>query len=661
MGSWPSGRDWIFSAKAFLAALLALWIAMYLGLPRPYWAMGSVYIVAHPLTGATRSKALYRMLGTLLGAAASVVMVPTLVNAPPLLMAAVAIWTGFLLYLALLQRTPRSYIFLLAAYTLPIVALPAVDNPAGIFDLAVARTEEICLGILCASVVGAVVLPSSVAGVLRDKSQQWMTDAALWAADMLSPSAGARVTRHHSRHRLAADILALDQLIIQLSYDTESATRVRAARELRGRMTMLLPVMSSLAAVVESLQCAGGLPPKLLAQMRAVKAWIRGGAMESPPPLVPTPAMPGSNAALITAAEDRIHQMMMLWRDCMTLCRSISTPHMQGKFTPEFLRWNVGQARHYDHGMLLFSTVTVALAIFAMGMLWIWTGWADGAGAVALAAVSCCFAAALDEPAPMMRSFFAWNAVCLVISMVMLFAVLPVAQNFELLALMLSVPYLIIGLLVAQPRFAMIGMPLAVVTANDIGLQGAYSANFHTFFNGTVAGIAGILFALVWTLLMRPFGTRAATRRLVRAGWGDIAENAISGKPHAHTRLRARMLDRLAQLVPRLAASDSEVSTDGFSEVRVELSTLALQREMAALSVDQQHAVKRVLRSVSGYYKARLVGKVEAPPPALRMRLDNAQQKVSSPIVLTALVELQISLFPPAAVPAHVPRMPDAR
>ena len=80
MMSWPSTRDWIFSFKAFIAAMLALWIAMYLGLPRPYWAMGSVYIVAHPLTGATRSKALYRVLGTLLGAAAGIAMVPPLVN-----------------------------------------------------------------------------------------------------------------------------------------------------------------------------------------------------------------------------------------------------------------------------------------------------------------------------------------------------------------------------------------------------------------------------------------------------------------------------------------------------------------------------------------------------------------------------------------------------
>jgi uncharacterized membrane protein YccC len=108
MIAWPSARDWIFSVKAFVAAMLALYIALALGLPRPYWAMATVYVVSHPLTGATRSKALYRCLGTLLGGAGAIAMVPPLVNEPALLMGAVALWTGTLLYVALMHRTPRS-------------------------------------------------------------------------------------------------------------------------------------------------------------------------------------------------------------------------------------------------------------------------------------------------------------------------------------------------------------------------------------------------------------------------------------------------------------------------------------------------------------------------------------------------------------------------
>ena len=40
--------------------MLALYLAFSLDLPRPYWALITAYIVARPLSGMTRSKALYR-------------------------------------------------------------------------------------------------------------------------------------------------------------------------------------------------------------------------------------------------------------------------------------------------------------------------------------------------------------------------------------------------------------------------------------------------------------------------------------------------------------------------------------------------------------------------------------------------------------------------
>jgi uncharacterized membrane protein YccC len=52
--NFPSLRDWIFSLKTFLAGMLALYIAFYFDLPRPYWALASVYIVSNPFVGATR-------------------------------------------------------------------------------------------------------------------------------------------------------------------------------------------------------------------------------------------------------------------------------------------------------------------------------------------------------------------------------------------------------------------------------------------------------------------------------------------------------------------------------------------------------------------------------------------------------------------------------
>ena len=62
----------LFSLKAFAAAMLALYVAYSLNLERPYWAMTTVYVVSQPFTGAIRSKGVFRLGGTITGAAAGV-------------------------------------------------------------------------------------------------------------------------------------------------------------------------------------------------------------------------------------------------------------------------------------------------------------------------------------------------------------------------------------------------------------------------------------------------------------------------------------------------------------------------------------------------------------------------------------------------------------
>lgn len=82
----PAGigrNEILFSLKAFVAAVAALWIALALNLQKPYGAMATAYIVMQPMAAAVTSKAVYRVLGTVLGAAMAVLLAPTL-QAPPL-------------------------------------------------------------------------------------------------------------------------------------------------------------------------------------------------------------------------------------------------------------------------------------------------------------------------------------------------------------------------------------------------------------------------------------------------------------------------------------------------------------------------------------------------------------------------------------------------
>lgn len=694
--AWPSARQWLFSLKAFAASMLALYIALALGLPRPYWAMATVYFVSHPLTGATRSKAAYRVAGTLLGATGAVATVPLLVNEPVLLMAAIALWTGALLYFSLLQRTPRSYIFLLAAYTLPIVALPAVSEPAQVFAIAVARIEEIVVGILCAGLVGSIVFPAKVAPALRARSATWLADAALWATDMLSPEPDANASRHGSRHRLATDILALDQLIAQLSYDTESADTLRHARALRERMTMLLPVLSSLAGLLQALRAhAHGMPAQLARQMADMRAWIHAGFHGPAPALGPAAApwreygkAPGWHAGLVATANDQLRTLAALCEDCHALQRGIGDQRGAGQAAAPVLRYRAraaDRAHHHDHGMLLYYACSTSLAVFCAGLLWIASGWEDGAGAVVVATITSCFFATVEEPRPVARAFMRWSVICFLVSCFYLFLVVPQAHNFETLVGMLAVPYMAIGMLISRPGFNLIAMLLSVNTASFGNFQSVYDANFLGTFNTSLASVGDMLFAPLWFMATRPFGARVAAHRLIRASWKDLAQAATRGEAPEQARLGSRMLDRLGQLVPRLAASDDKMSTDGFAELQVGFGALALQRNLAALRPAARRAVTRVLNGAAAHFRARLkAGHAMAPPEALSARIDKAIGEVAAQAdgvddgvdnaaagdavreTLAALVALQVTLYhaqphaPTGKVPAPpaLPRAP---
>ena len=94
--------------------------------------MAMSYIVAQPLAGAMRSKAAYRFIGTLLCAAMTLLLLPVLVYTLMLLTGAFALCIGVCIYFAVLNLSPRAYVFLLSGYTVAFIGFPRVDTPVDI-------------------------------------------------------------------------------------------------------------------------------------------------------------------------------------------------------------------------------------------------------------------------------------------------------------------------------------------------------------------------------------------------------------------------------------------------------------------------------------------------------------------------------------------------
>jgi uncharacterized membrane protein YccC len=663
----PPGRDWFYGVRTFAASMLALYIALLMEMPRPYWAMATVYIVSSPFVGPTSSKALYRAAGTLTGAAASVLIVPMFVQTPFLLAIIIALWTGTLLFLSLHLRTANSYALMLAGYTMPLISFPVVDNPQAVFDIAVSRTEEIFLGIICAAVVGSMFWPRRLAPVMQGAADKWFGDAAAYSERFLTRTTQAEDVGA-LRGAMVATFNTLELMIGQLPHEGARRQTVRNAKELRGRMIHLLPVIDALDDALWALERRTPLQLQTLAPLLdKTRAWLQetanGVSLEhwqalrgELARLQPAPEqLDDRHALLLSNALYRLGEWIDLWQDCRSLQQAIRSDD-QRPWRAVYRHWRLARITPFlDRGLMLYSVLTSVLAIIVASFLWILLGWTDGAAAVALAAVSCSFFAAMDDPAPQIYRFFFWTMLSVVFASLYLFVVLPNLHDFPMLVLAFAVPFICVGTLTVQPRFYLGTLLTIVNTSSFISIQSAYDADFLNFINSNLAGPVGLLFAFVWTLIMRPFGVELAAKRLTRFSWRDIVALTEPASLAVHRAMGAQMLDRLMQHLPRLTATAQDTGV-ALRELRVALNLLDLLAWLPRVHGAQQLMLRQVVNEVGGHFQACLKNRERLPvPKGLLMTMDRARRALNAQALgdssarlhlLHALSGLRLALLP---------------
>lgn len=626
----PPARDWFYGVRTFAASMIALYIALLLQLPRPYWAMATVYIVSSPFVGPTSSKALYRAVGTLIGAAGAVFLVPMLVQAPVLLTIAVALWTATLLFLSLHLRTANSYTLMLAGYTLPMIALPVVDNPLAVFDIASSRAQEICLGIVCAAVVGAMFWPRRLTPVFVGATGNWFAEAIRYSDTFLARDTAAD-TVGSLRASMVTTFNSLEMMIGQLSHEGARPQTVKNARELRGRMIHLLPVIDALDDALLAVEARAPQQAQTLQPLLAsTREWLRASADDASvarwsalreqlerlqPSVAELDERPG---LLLSNALYRLGEWIDLWQDCCSLKHAIAREDLS-PWRAVYRHWRLGRLTPFlDRGLMLYSVFSTFTAILAATALWVLTGWADGASAVILAAVACSFFAAMDDPAPQIYRFFFWTTLSVVFASLYLFLVLPNLHDFPMLVLAFAIPFICVGTLTVQPRFYLGTLLTIVNTASFISIQGAYDADFLAFVNANIAGPVGLLFAFLWTLVMRPFGVELAAKRLTRFSWRDIVGMTRPATLAEHRRLGVQMLDRLMQHLPRLSQTGQD-SGSALRDLRVGLNLLDLLAYLPRASAQPRAALEKVIAEVGAHFQACLDARerLHAPPALL--------------------------------------------
>lgn len=664
--------DLIFALKTFAASMLALVIALAMDLPRPYWAMATVYITSQPLAGATSSKAFFRVMGTLVGATMTVAMVPNLINAPELLCLAIALWVGLCLYLSLLDGTPRSYVFMLAGYTVALIGFPSVSEPGAIFDTAVARLEEISLGIICASLISTIVFPRSVAPAVAGRVDSWLLDARRLSQVVLLRE-GTNETSRGKRLKLATDIVEIDTLSTHLAYDRlTDRNAVTGLREIRVRMLMLLPVIASLEDRLAALgEEALRRQPELKRLLEDLAQWIASDVSARQPAeriramIAERQAVLDDSASweriIITSLLSRLRELVDLSRDCRELTEAIAGNRNVSTLDLAFhSEAGAAPVRHRDRGLALWSAAGAAVAILICCAFWIGTGWPDGASAPMMAAVACSFFAAQDEPARFIRSFGLWSLVAIVVVAIYLFALVPAISHIEVLVVALAPTFLLYGFLIARPATAGTGMALAANTATLLALQSTYIADFASYANSAVAFFVGVLIAELVTRIARGVGAEWIANRLVLSSWITIAVAAERRGKRDRAEFAGQMLHRLGLLVQRIAflSESDRRDADSLVQLRIGINIIDLRRARYGLAASTISVIDDMLDQLAIACRSYAGGGM---PRELLTSVDRAlAQAVKDPNdsaredALIGLVGIRRGLFPDA--PAYRPR-----
>ncbi|ONG57069.1 hypothetical protein BKE38_04750 [Pseudoroseomonas deserti] len=665
----PSLEDWLYSARSFAAAALALWIAFSLDLPRPYWAMGTVYIVAQPFAGALRAKATWRLVGTLCGGFFSILVFPQLVNAPPLAAAVLAIWIGLCLAASLYDPTPRGYAFMLSGYTAALICFPIVDSPQTVFDTAIWRMIEIGLGILCAWLMHGVLFPRQGAPRVLAASRAWLADLARFGADSLTrPHDPERFSAE--RRRIARDGAALAALFHQARYEVAGR---RAPLLWAGRLhehARALPTL--LTAIGERGRVLASLDPaaaKALDPLRQdIAGWLSASLEQAPganrllgaqrletrlaeAARNPHPAADPWAALLRDGLVERLRELVTHWRECLLLTERLLA-EKPSDAAPAAAGHLPG---HVDPLLVALSGLAAAGAVAIGAALWIGSGWSHGASMAMMGGVALCIFGQLDDPAPALRQFLIGSIAAVLLAGLYQFAILPQIDGLPLLLLALGLLYVPVGALMPQPALMAPALAVAVTLPTVISLQESYVAtDFAAYADGGLATVGGLGLALLLARLARSFGVAWRVKRLAAADRLDLARLAEGRVPADLRRILGVMLDRFEALAARLGAVDARaVPVAELSDLRAALNMLRLREQMAALPPGPRGALDALLQAVAAEARGRL------PPAELLDQMDRtlascaAAAAGSRPARQAALSisGLRLALFPDAPSP----------
>ncbi|MEV4607560.1 FUSC family protein [Neorhizobium sp. LMR1-1-1.1] len=609
----------LFSAKSFAAAMLAYYISLRIGLPKPFWAIVTVYIVSQTSAGASFSRGVYRFAGTLVGAIATVAIVPNFVNDPMVCSVVLAAWIGLCLFFSLLDRTPRAYAFVLAGYTASLIGFPSVLDPGAIFETASVRVQEISIGILCAVLIHRYIVPKRMTCQFTGKLSATLRDARRLTGDALSGTPGEN---RRDRHQLAADLLAIQGLATHLPYDPAPTPPRQILQLIHDRLARLLWLAGEIEDRIEALRLGDSdAPGELIALVGDVGAWAANAETEEREAataqlIAHARSVQKRYGADATMPDDRLAanlaghlaEMVGLLQDCDRLERNVAaTGRLRDATSLHGPKRAKGYVYHRDPWMAGRTALGAIVGILIGCAFWIWTAWPEGGMAVSILGVCCTLFGNFDAPVPFVVKYIVGSIYGVLTSLIYSFVILPQVTDFRVLVAVLAPAFLFAGSLQARlpTTFMALGITLTIPILSALGPY--YTGEFATSLNSVIALFAAVGFGAVSMSLFQTVPVDGAINRLLRLSRRDVGRRALGAAPN-EARWTSLMIDRTALLLPRLRLTGKaypDVLDDTLNHLRIGHVTGQLRKTIPQIKGEASVELRELLSVIAGRFSGR--------------------------------------------------------
>ena len=559
-----AGPPLLFGVRLWISVCLALYVAFWLELDNPYWAGTTAALVFQPHLGASLRKGWYRMIGTIVGGVAIVVLTACFPQDRIAFLAGLALWGAACAFVATVLRNFLALAAQLAGVTAAIIAGNQLGATGGVngeaFTLAVIRCTEICIGIVSAGIVLSVTdlgradrqLAARIASIATEIKGGFANALALVGRELLQTQP--------LRQELTRRVIELDSLIEEAV--GESSKLRQNSPVLRAAVDGLLKALAGWRIVAVHLaQLPHDHAQQLAATVsQAVPNELRpgfesadpAGWLTSPAGLwriysqgaVALNALPADTPSLRLLADQTaevlagvscaLNGLALLIGD---LVRPVQRRRGVRLHVPNWLPPLVDAAR-------------VLVAVGTVELFWILTAWPNGANAIIFASIgTILFASRGNQAYPATMSFTVGTFITAALAAIIGFAVLPTLTTFAGFSLAIGLVLVPAGAGMAQSWRTPMFTAIAAFFCFLLAPTNQMSYDTVQFYNASAAAVAGLGSAALSYRLLPLLPPASRARSLLRLTLRDLRRLATGKRiPPTSEGWEGRVYSRLSVL-----------------------------------------------------------------------------------------------------------------